>query len=310
MIIVLRREGTGASAPLKRDKMADALETEIRRLGIVLLVLDPLVSLSAGASENDTDDMNALLQELTKMAARHSIGLVVVHHTAKSTRNSHGDMAASRGSFAIPAKARAMATMGHLDEKSAAEFGVPVDGHIRLDYAKVSHGKKPAGSIVLRVRSVPVGNSRTFREGELDSSNLTPAGKAAATRGDYAPVLETVMAAKPRSARNEKFIHDRDSAARAVMDALKAPGVYTFAGYWQALAQAFRKSGVTKSDSRNTITEIVKSRLAGEGAAIEHGGQFVRVLARQSGATEKAPWIIEIRPETGPQDGSEAENLD
>ncbi|MGD9659048.1 MAG: AAA family ATPase [Methylocystis sp.] len=293
MIVIMRRES--ANAPIKRDKMTDALEAEIKRLGVVLVVLDPLVSLSTGASENDTDDMNALLQELTKIAARNRIGLVVIHHTAKSTRNAHGDMGASRGSFAIPAKVRVMVTLGLLDDNSARKFGVPAEGHIRMDYAKVSHGKKLSAPTIYKVRSIPVGNSRVFREGELNA-NLTASGKAAAMRGDFAPVIEAVPVLAAEQSRSETVDQEREATARVVLDALKTPGAYPLSARWPAIGQALRKRGVTTSESRNTITGILKSRLGGEGVVLERDGQVVRVSMRQNGPATTTPWSIQIQP--------------
>ncbi|WP_424363890.1 AAA family ATPase [Methylocystis parvus] len=297
MIVIMRREGTSGKAPLKRDKMADELEAAIKRLGVALVVLDPLVSLSAGASENDTDDMNALLQELTRIAARNRIGLVVIHHTAKSTRNSYGDMGASRGSFAIPAKVRAMVTLGRLDDNSAAKFGVPLEGHIRMDYAKVSHGKKPGAPVIYQIRSVPVGNSRAFCDDELHAANLTASGRAAAMRGDFAPVLEVVPVSVARQSQSEKVDLEREETARAVLRVLKTPGVYPVSSHWPELGQSLRKHGLTRSESRNTITSMLTARLGGECVVISCDGQDVRVSMRQDGSAAKAPWLIEIRAE-------------
>jgi RecA-family ATPase len=68
------------------------LEKRIREYGAVLVVLDPQLSLTAGASENSNDDADALFQELANMAARQQVSLMVIHHTAKHTREAKGDM--------------------------------------------------------------------------------------------------------------------------------------------------------------------------------------------------------------------------
>lgn len=210
-LVVMHRRADGRGA-LVRAAGAEQLEATIIEHAAVLVVLDTQISLATGINENSNDDMNALLQELAMIGARTRACIMVVHHTAKGTRSSKGDMGAGRGAFAAVGKVRSAFTICRVtgddaDERAwlAAAAG---DDMIRVDYSKVSHDRKPREPAVFRRRSAPVGNgSAPSIPVEAAEFFAADPHEALVRSGDHAPVLELVdhraLSASARAGRGD-----------------------------------------------------------------------------------------------------------
>ena len=191
-IKIVRRDGDRGA--MKRAPGADRLEQLIELHKPVLVILGPQINLTSGGNENSNDDQEALLQALAQIATRKHVSIMVLHHTAKATRDNKGDMGAGRGGFAAVGKARVAFTLcnvtGEGDEK---DWGVTsADRLIRLDYAKVSHDQKPVEPIVFRRLSTPVGNGSGAKLASADALFPDDPQEALKAAGDHAPVLELV----------------------------------------------------------------------------------------------------------------------
>lgn len=287
---------SGERAALKRAPGADLLEQAIRKLRAVFVVLDTQISLKAGGVENSNDDQDVLLQELAIMAARTHCAITVVHHTSKQTRNNRGDMAAGRGGFAAVGKVRSAFTLvkvtGADDEKG---WGVTEeDGYIRLDYAKISHAKKPSTPIVFKRLDLPVGNGRGVSGHEAALLfDQSPAEQQKAA-GDTAPVLEIVKVEALISAHKGKKIEEGKAAAiaRVVLDIMADQPEIPLSDYWSAIATRLKDAGIADLSSRPKVTGEVTSALMNEGMVVEHRGQNVRVQAVKRLPAPTAPWTI------------------
>ncbi|HEY8359115.1 MAG TPA: AAA family ATPase [Ramlibacter sp.] len=289
----------GTSNPLVRAAGAYLLEEMIVHTGAVLVILDPQVSLARGAIENSTEDGNDLFQMLARMATKLKISILVVHHTAKHTRNDHGDMGAGRGAFSVMGKVRSAFTLVNVTEGEAKEWGYPPgDDLVRLDYAKVSHGRKPKTATVYRRRSMLVGNG-TGIAGDAAPFAGTALEHFRAV-GDDAPVFEVVGlgvkpgdAPEPLSQGQARRIAVAEAVAKVLgeREAVGLPTVY------HEIGGALNEAGISKSTSRPAITDLVKTSLAGRGVQIMHGGQNVWVNAEQRGIGPTAPWFLVIRRE-------------
>jgi len=285
-------------APLQRAPGADALKRAISEFQATLVILDPQISLTSGGRENDNDDMDAIMQELAVMAARHGVNITVVHHTSKAARGAAGDMGAGRGGFAAVGKVRSAFTLTNATGDRPDEAGWGVDGSerlIRLDYAKISHDSMPAGPIVFRRLSVPVGNGAGGRPGSAGEIFGGSPRERLRAEGDRAPVLELVdvkaraVAAKVGADSREQA-EAKDIAAFA--DALMGDAdSVKLADLRDGLGAKMSAARICKGTSRNAINERVMKALHG-GCEIERNGQIIRVGVERAGKNDKAAWYV------------------
>lgn len=291
-LTIMRRENDRSA--MKRAPGADMLEGAIRQHGAVLVILDTQISLTAGGSENSNDDQDALLQELARMASRTGTSIMVIHHTAKATRENKGDMGAGRGGFAAVGKVRSAFTICNVTgEDEEKTWGVTkADGLIRLDYAKVSHDRKPTDPIVFRRVSVPVGNgqgvtptvaSAMFEENPREALRLT---------GDYAPVLEPVnVKALAQGGDKKRVGAEAEKIASIVNDVMGGDDETALASVLPTIGAAMRGAGLTKATTRPTLQGEITNALL-RGVATERDGQNVLIRAEKRGKGDKAPWWV------------------
>jgi hypothetical protein len=282
---------------LKRAPGADLLESVIRDHKAVLVVLDTQISLTSGSNENSNDDQDMLLQELARMASANKCAIVVVHHTSKEKRQSAGDMGAGRGGFAAVGKVRSAFTLVKVTGKDdEAAWGVtPDDGLIRLDYAKISHDRKPTTPIIFRRVNVSVGNGT--------SADLTPTAAEALfelspraaleAAGDSAPVLDIIKI----SAFGGKNVKKVDGAkaeaiAKAVCDVMGAQIEIDLSDWRDTIGARLRELGLSKSEVRSRVTGEITAALINDGVIVDFNGQSVRVSAVKKSKGKTSPWLI------------------
>lgn len=296
-IKLMHRPGRGGHAPLQVADGAVYLEATIRATRPVLVVLDPQISLASGIDENNTDDMNALLQLLARMASRLRVAIMVVHHTSKASRNNAGDMGAGRGAFAQAGKVRSAFTLCHVEPEDAKRWGHPKEALIRLDYAKTSHGRKPTVPTLLGRESVGVGNGRGLVSSQ--SGELSPAERLNAL-GDDAPVLKVVgvgltasESATADASAQEVNAWRRAAIAGATFEALAGQTDVKLADVWTDIAAAFQSAALTTSNTRPLISNMATVGLTG-GVDIEREGKTLTIRSVKDGKGPKAAWRITV----------------
>ncbi len=120
-----------------------ALDELIEQRKPDVLVCDPLAELHT-SEENDNTALRAEIAEFRKLAVKHNIAVIILHHTRKGSSTSPGDPDIARGASAIIGAARIVLTVTGMAEADAQEIGVPTDHvarsrHIRMDDAKANY---------------------------------------------------------------------------------------------------------------------------------------------------------------------------
>ena len=289
---------TDRGKPLVRASGAELLENRIREHGAVLVVLDPQVSLMKNGIENSNDDMNDLMQEIANIAARTGCCILVVHHTAKSSRDNRGDMGAGRGAFAAAGKVRSAFTLVNVtgDGDEAAWGLTSADYAIRLDYAKVSHSRKPIEPVVFRRVSIAVGNGDGLQPGTAAALFADDPAARLKAEGDYAPVLELVDIAARAKAAPE--VDDERAAAIAhivdrcmdQLDDCELPDILDTVG------EFMRQEGLTTAKHGPALRGAVTAALVGSGRLIERGGRAFRITTYKKKDGRTAPWFVKRQP--------------
>ena len=261
------------------------LEAMIEQHKPVLVSLDPQVSLYRGGVENSNDDVNDLMLEINTIAAKWRVSVVVAHHTSKASRDNRGDMGAGRGGFAGAGKVRSMFTLcgvtGEDDEKA---WGVSAqDGLVRIDYAKVSHGRKPTKPVVMRRLNVAVGNGNGLPPSVASALFDQSPYERLQAEGDYAPVLEVVDVEGQKS-KPSKIPENSGRVAHAVADALElmTANEAPVNEIVDVVGERFRREGITKGKARAAIRQPILDALL-RPIEIEADGHNVRLSLHRAG---------------------------
>lgn len=291
--IMERRSSHGQFA---RAAGAARLEAMIEEHSPVLVSLDPQVSLYRGGVENSNDDINDLLQELANIASRRRVSIMVAHHTSKASRDNKGDMGAGRGGFAGVGKVRSAFTLcGVTGEGDEKEWGFTGEHEwVRLDYSKVSHGRKPNKPIVFRRLNREVGNGAGIPAGVAAALFEGSPHEQLKASGDFAPVLEIVEVGT-LSDGNQTTRDARESlaVAKALLAALELEGVdeTPMNSVREIVGEKLMREGLTDGKTRNAINKIIFHAIAA-GVDVHVGGQSVRVTLRKAGAGKTSPWLV------------------
>lgn len=99
----------------------DQIITLTNEGGVGLIGLDPLANLHA-LNENDSVQMTYLMSVFNQLAKNTGASVLLMHHTHKSA---DGSVASSRGSSAIMNSSRIGLVLNRVNDKDAAEHGIP-----------------------------------------------------------------------------------------------------------------------------------------------------------------------------------------
>jgi hypothetical protein len=123
----------------------DALIEIIRREGIGVLIVDPLIETIKGLAENANEDMQQALSYYRDIAQQTNCADLVIHHTRKlpqaSSDGHAGNLDSARGASAMGGVARIVGTLYGMSDKDAKQYGIPADRkhlYVRYDDAKAN----------------------------------------------------------------------------------------------------------------------------------------------------------------------------
>lgn len=166
---------TGRESPLlvaKRGKdgivvnheMIARIKSEIRRLQISVLILDPFIR-THRVSESDNNDIDLVAQIWVQIADETNCSIELVHHVRK-TNGAEITVEDGRGAVALLAAARSARTLNRMSEEEAARAGVAD----RMRYFRTDDGKQnlaPAfAADWYEMSSVALHNATADREGD------------------------------------------------------------------------------------------------------------------------------------------------
>jgi AAA domain len=123
----------------KPGKLVTALEAEIIRHGIDVVILDPFVKIH-GLAENDNIAIDFVASLLTGIAIRRNVAVVIAHHTRKGIADP-GNADSGRGASSLKDAARLVYTLTRMSQAEAQKFGVSEIERrflIRLDPGKAN----------------------------------------------------------------------------------------------------------------------------------------------------------------------------
>lgn len=116
-----------------------------------LIIIDTFNRALNGISENDAAAMGMVLRHIESLALQTGAAVLISHHVSKASES--GSVDSIRGSSALAANARWMATLRPLKEKELRERNLEQvdEGDImQLEIPKSNYGQKPENSILTR----------------------------------------------------------------------------------------------------------------------------------------------------------------
>lgn len=136
----------------------DAITTQIREHGIVLLVVDPYAE-SHTLEENSNPDMVKAAAAWRRVARSTNCAVLLVHHVRKGAAT---DIDAARGAKALTDSARVGLLLSPMTGEEGEAFGIAEGdrwAYVRLDDAKVNLAPKASKARWFRLEQVSLGNA-------------------------------------------------------------------------------------------------------------------------------------------------------
>nr|WP_256476474.1 AAA family ATPase [Siccirubricoccus soli] len=225
------------------------LESEIVRLKLDVLILDPMANLSA-TSLNDNHAVTMMMARFTELAVRHDIGIMIAHHTRKGA--DLGSQEAASGAAAIVNSARIALA---LEQRDAAAIGVPPGDewrYSRIVSTKSNNAPPILASRLVRLVSVTLPNR---------APPLYPSGDSVQGAEPYTPqkaawpetvmqvVKHTIATAQPPLSPSPQA--RSRNAVEAIAAALRVAGrEHAQATAYGALEHAIKEGLVAEEDVR------------------------------------------------------------
>lgn len=142
---------------------AEALEAEIRRKGVDVLIMDPFVSTHA-VSENDNVMIDSVLKQFWQpILERTNCAAEFIHHS-KKLGGAEVTAESARGAVALIGAARSARALNGMTKEEAAKAGV--ENHrqyFRVTDAKANMAPPSPKSTWRKLESVPLGNATASR---------------------------------------------------------------------------------------------------------------------------------------------------
>lgn len=154
-LVIAARDGRGNLIPTPD---VPALVAEIKKRGIVLLVVDPFVHSHHG-DENSNPEMALVMAQWAQVASQSDCAILLVHHYRKGGMT--GDGEAARGASSLHGAARVMNTLSVMTQEEASQFGIEENKrrkYIRLDNAKSNLAPAPENAHWMELVSVALDN--------------------------------------------------------------------------------------------------------------------------------------------------------
>jgi hypothetical protein len=145
---------------LVRGALADKIERAITTCGIDLVSIDPFVK-SHSVEENNNSGIDAVVQILTDLTAKHDIAIDAPHHISKGVGDP-GNANRGRGASSMKDAGRLIYTLTPMSESEADRFEIAEEERrslIRVDSGKVNIAKPSTAATWFRIVGVPLGNA-------------------------------------------------------------------------------------------------------------------------------------------------------
>ncbi len=135
-LVIASESKTGVTI---HEPVVAAIEAEIDRLNLAVIVVDPFVS-SHMVSENDNAKIDKVIKTWAAIARRKNIAILVVHHTRKMSGNQSEQGAEdARGAKAFSDAARSLRVLNRMDKDTAKKL--QIEEKKRWSYIRVDDGK-------------------------------------------------------------------------------------------------------------------------------------------------------------------------
>jgi hypothetical protein len=157
---------------VKRTEAVTDVIAATKKLGIIHIVIDPLVSTHRGVSENSNEEVEQVAEVIRHIAHETGCSIDLVHHSIKShagNSESHaGDMNAARGASSLTGSVRIIYTLSPMSGKTAKDLNVPAQVAarlVRLDQGKGNYSARDPSTRWFELTSVPIGNGTDAGDG-------------------------------------------------------------------------------------------------------------------------------------------------
>jgi hypothetical protein len=227
----------------------DELNAELDHLKPDILIIDPLISVMGGASQNDNAAAALFMGQLVGLAAKRCIGVMVAHHSAKGRDPISAESAMGAASFVN--LSRIALGIEPLAEKDAGSIGLPPwEARHVFRLVSTKHNLSP-----------PAECDRWFRHRSVKMNNAAP---PVYPDGDKVAVVEVFQPSASTAAFSADIIKDTlsaiDNAVVPLSASKRAVGRYAIPVITQAIA-CHRGGRASDTEAQSVLDYLIRTGL-------------------------------------------------
>lgn len=254
-LVVAIKERAGVA---RTEAIADLI-AYITEQGIVHLVIDPLISIHRGVSENSNEEIEQVIEAIQHIAHETGCSIDLIHHTLKpqsqrgNTEALAGDMNAARGASSLIGAVRLVYTVAVMSQATADKLGLhPAEAgrFVRVDHGKGNYSARDPNVRWFELEPFNIGNAGQ------DADNVLAMGDTVAVPKPWEPPSPIAEQSTQADDRERHRVEKRCEVLTAIVRVMSSDRVQLT----KLLPAIEKQFSVKESAARTLIKKAIPER--------------------------------------------------